>query len=99
MDDELYRELSDLNAAVADLRANVKAAFHRIDEQKALADSVHTLALTMERMLHEQGQLRQEVDAMKGKQAKRWETAVTEGIKLVVAAGVGALLLRLGLSG
>lgn len=106
MDEQLRRELSDIAAKIASLEEKVKAAFVRIDEQKELVETVHKLALSMERLTHEQERIRQEqerqrldVEAMKMKPGKRWEAVVGDVVKLVVAAGVGAVLVRIGLGG
>lgn len=83
MDEALRKELSDIQSDIAEMRADIKSTWKRIDEQKALAESVHKLALSMERMHHEQTSQRKDMDAirtdvnaLKEKPAKRWEAVV-----------------------
>lgn len=97
MEEELRKELSEIQASIAGLREQVKAAFRRIDEQKELASSVHELALTMKGMLHEQEMARRDIDEIRSKSARRWEAVVLEVIKMAVAVAAGAVLMRLGL--
>ncbi|MDL2318183.1 hypothetical protein LJC74_03690 [Eubacteriales bacterium OttesenSCG-928-A19] len=99
MDEALRKELSDINKSIAALETNVKAAFKRIDEQKSLVDSVHSLALSMERMLHrldevckDVSQMEQKVSALEGKPAKRWEQVLSAGISSFIGVIVGAVM-------
>ncbi len=97
MEEELRRELSEIQAAIASLREQMRAAYDRIDELKELVSSVHDLALTMKGMLHEQELARRDIDEMKSKSARRWETVVLEVLKMAVAVAAGAVLMKLGL--
>ena len=62
-----------------------------------LTAAVNELALSMKGMAKEQEKLVEEVNDLKQKPAKRWETIVEQAIGLLVAALVGFLLARLGL--
>lgn len=99
MDESLRKELSEINSSIAALEVNVKAAFKRIDEQKALVDSVHSLALSTERIAHKLdeackdiGDMQRDVDAMKEKPGKRWDQVASSGIAAIVGSVVGAVL-------
>lgn len=83
---------------LARLEAEVKAAFKRIDEQKTLTESVHKLALSVERQSSELqsvstrlSTLSQDVDEMKERPAKRWDAIVAAIISAIVGLLVGWL--------
>ena len=98
MDELLRKELSDLNAKFAGLEEKVNVLSQSATEQRRLVDTVHKLALSMERMSQEQCRLRSDVDEIRSAAKKRWDTIITEVIRLLIAAGLGAVLMRLGLS-
>ena len=100
--DELERVISTLRAQAAAMRRDIKTAFRRIDEQTKLTDSVHELALSVRDLANNQEHTRQDVarisrdvDELKGRPGKRWETAVMELVKYAVLAAAGYLAARL----
>ena len=104
MDEQIRQELSAIAAKLAGLEERVKAAFVRIDEQRQLAESVHKLALAMERFTHEQERMREDqehqradIDALRLKPARRWETVTADVVKLVIAAVLGGILIKVGM--
>lgn len=99
MDESLRKELSEINKSIAALETNVKAAFKRIDEHKALVDTVHSIALTMERTVHRQDEackdiaaMQAEINALKEKPAKRWDHVISTGVAALVSGITGAIL-------
>lgn len=104
MDEQIRQELSAIASRLAGMDERIKSAFVRIDEQKQIAESVHKLALAMERLTHEQERMRQDqerqrsdIDALRLKPGKRWETVTADIVKLVIAAVIGGVLMKLGL--
>ena len=104
MDEQIRQELSAITAKLAGMEERVKAAFVRIDEQKQLAESVHKLALAMERFTHEQERMREDqerqrvdIDALRLKPGRRWETVTADIVKLIIAAVLGGVLIKFGL--
>lgn len=103
MDNEqLTREIMSLRQEQAGFTAQMKAAFKRIDEQKALTESVQELtssvkvmASQMEQSAKEQTRLRTDVDALRLKPAGRWESLVSQAITLFVAAVLGGIISKL----
>ena len=100
--DELERVISALRTQAAAMRRDIKTAFRRIDEQTKLTDSVHELALSVRDLANNQEHTRQDVarisrdvDELKGRPGKRWETAVMELVKYAVLAAAGYLAARL----
>ena len=69
------------------------------DETREISKQLPVIA-TQVNAIHETSKaVDADVDELKGKPAKRWESTVGQIIGLVVAALVGLLLARLGLSG
>lgn len=105
MDDErLAQEVQRLAVEVARLTSDVKAAFKRIDEQKQLSESVHALAISVERQTMALDRandniraLQSDVDELKARPAKRWDGIVTTAITAVVTAIITFLLTWNGL--
>ena len=105
MDDErLAQEVQRLAVEVARLTSDVKAAFKRIDEQKQLSESVHALAISVERQTMALDRandniraLQSDVDELKARPAKRWDGIVTAAITALVTAIITFLLTRNGL--
>ena len=99
---QLETVVSGIDKHLAALSEQMKAAFHRIDEQKQLAESVHKLALSVSEQTGELKQMRKDmetmrndVDELKSKPAKRWEAIAGQIVGLIVAAGFGALISRI----
>jgi seryl-tRNA synthetase len=101
---EFERELSEIKAKQAAAEEQHKAIFRRLDHQEKLIEGVNALAISVRYMKHTQDEMQKEiknvcsdVDAIKMKPVKRWETVVTECIKLLVAAAIGFMLSRFGI--
>ena len=77
----------------------LKTLFKRMDDLEKLTDSVNKLAISMERLTEKQTAterrvegLGTEVDELRQKPAKRWETVVTAIISALVGAGIALLI-------
>lgn len=98
MDEQLRQELIAINVKMAGLEAQVNTLSQAVTETKSLVETVHKLALSIERMTQEQQSLRRDVDDIRTSSRKRTDTVITETIRMLVAAVVGAFLVKLGLS-
>lgn len=98
MDEQLRQELIVINVKMAGLEAQVDTLSQAVTETKSLVETVHKLALSIERMTQEQQSLRRDVDDIRTSSRKRTDTVITETIRMLVAAVVGAFLVKLGLS-
>lgn len=98
MDEQLRQELIEINVKMAGLEAQVDTLSQAVTETKSLVETVHKLALSIERMTQEQQSLRRDVDDIRTSSRKRTDTVITETIRMLVAAVVGAFLVKLGLS-
>lgn len=99
----LEHELAEIKAKQAAADEQHKHIFERLDKQDQMIESVHSLALSVDRLAQQQGVMRQQVDDMavdltdiKSKPARRWETVTMDIVKIVVAALVGYLLSKMG---
>lgn len=76
----------------------IAALFVRIDRQDELIDTVNNLAISIERLASGQETIKRDVRALRGdvdelrqKPSKRWETVVTAVVTGVVAYAIGRL--------
>lgn len=102
--DDSDKRLTEILERQARLEEQIKAAFKRIDEQKALTESVQSLALSVERLASTQknmetklSALSEDVDELKEKPAKKWENSVWLVIAAVIGAAAGYVLKTIGL--
>ena len=79
-----------------------ETAFHRIEEQTRLTDTVHQLALSIRDLANKQEHIQQDVqrirgdvDELKGKPGKHWDAVALELIKSALLAAAGYFLARL----
>lgn len=91
-------KITEFTAQLARLEEQVKAAFKRIDEQKQLTESVHKLALSIERLTSAQqamdgklSSLSRDVEELKEKPRRRWDAIVAAAISAIVGLLVGWL--------
>ncbi len=102
--EELTMRVVDLEERVARHTEQIKTAFKQIDEARSMAESVHKLATTVEILVHEQkdtnkkvDKLTSEVEEIKEKPAKRWDSVATVIITAIATAIVTFALTQLGL--
>lgn len=93
---EIFERLRKIEASNATLAERIGGALKRIDEQKALTESVQALALSVRELATKQTQtddnvkrLRGDVDEIRTRPARRWETIVTALITAAVAYIIG----------
>lgn len=77
----------------------IKALFVRMDNLEKLTDSVNKMAISLERLTAKQSAteervatLTTDVDELRIKPAKRWESVVTAIISALVGAGIALLI-------
>lgn len=105
MSDERMEEiLSELKAEHIRLSEQVKGALKRIDEQTKLveslrdiASSVKVLAMEIQQTKDKVQLLSDEINTIKEKPAKRWETVVVGILSAVVTGTVAFVLAKVGL--
>lgn len=99
-DIEIQQALVELSAQ----KEQIKTLFTRVNEQKTLTDSVHKLAISLERLTSAQkstadkvDDLTGDVEELKNKPAKRWDSATTVVITAIITAVITFILTQVGL--
>ena len=99
-DTEIQQALVEL----ATQKEQIKTLFTRVNEQKTLTDSVHKLAISLERLTSAQkstadkvDDLTGDVEELKNRPAKRWDSATTVVITAIITAVITFILTQVGL--
>ena len=99
-DSEVQQALVEL----ATQKEQIKTLFTRVDEQKTLTESVHKLAISLERLTSAQkstadkvDDLTSDVEELKTKPAKRWDSATTVVITAIITAVITFIFTKIGL--
>ena len=110
--EELTQKVVELDERATRHTEQLKTVFNQIAEVKGMAESVYKLATTVEVLALEQkntsekigtvakdvDKVAREVEGIKEKPGKRWESVVTVVITAIVTGVVTFLLTRMGLS-
>ena len=99
-DTEIQQALVELSAQ----KEQIKTLFTRVNEQKTLTDSVHKLAISLERLTSAQkstadkvDDLTGDVEELKNTPATRWDSATTVVITAIITAVITFILTQVGL--
>lgn len=102
--EDMTKKLIDLDERVTRHTEQIKTCFNQIEETRSLADGMHKLATTVEILALEQKSTNKKLDKMtveveeiKEKPAKRWDSVVSVIITAIVTAVITYLLTQLGL--
>ena len=108
MDNEmirLERDIAEIKVKQAAAEEQHKTIFHRLDKQDEMIESVRALAISVERLTLKQDTIQNkvddlctDVDEIKAKPGKRWDSIIEKIILAIVAALVGAALAKFGLN-
>lgn len=97
-------EIQQVREMLAAQKEQIKTLYARIAEQKTLTESVHKLAITLERLTLAQKSTAEKVDDLtcdveeiKNKPAKRWDSATTVVITAIITAVITFILTQIGL--
>ena len=92
-------DIQEIGAALARQEEQIKGLARRMDNLEKLTESVNKLAISVERLTSQQavteGQittLTGDVNVLKEKPAKRWDTVVAAIISALVGAGIALLI-------
>lgn len=101
---QIERELAEVKELQASHGERIKTLFNRIEQQDEMVKSVNALALSVRDLTNEQkclqgtvAEMRKDVETIKAKPGKRWDSVVDKIIMAVVAALAGFVLAKLGL--
>lgn len=92
-------EMQEVVAAIARQDEQIKSLADRMGNLEKLTDSVNKLAISLERLTAKEaavetrvGEIAQDVDDLKEKPVKRWETVIATVISALVGAGIALLI-------
>ena len=92
-------DMEQIGAAIARQEEKINGLVRRLDNLEKLMESVNRLAVNMERIASKQdsmdskiGALSEDVDEIKDRPAKNWQTAVAAVISALVGAGIALLI-------
>lgn len=92
-------DMETIGAAIARQEQQIKDLGRRLDVLERLADSVNSLAISVERVANKQDSmdskistLSNDVDEIKDRPAKNWQTVVAAVISALVGAGIALLI-------
>ena len=97
-------EIQQIAVELAAQKEQIKTLFTRVNEQKTLTDSVHKLAISLERLTLAQkstadkvDDLTGDVEELKNRPAKRWDSAATVVITAIITAVLTFIFTQVGL--
>lgn len=100
----LESEIQQVREMLAAQKEQIKTLYARVDEQKTLTESVHKLAISLERLTSAQkstadkvDDLTSDVEELKTKPAKRWDSATTVVITAIITAVITFIFTKVGL--
>ena len=92
-------EVQEIVAAIARQDEKINALADRMGNLEKLTESVNKLAISLERLTAKEaavetrvGEIAEDVDDLKEKPVKRWETVVAAVISALVGAGIALLI-------
>lgn len=101
---DIERAVVDLQKQMAAAEEQHKTLFRRIEKAEELNESVHSLALSVQKLTDSLTNTNKtvtdlctDVDELKAKPGKRWEALAMDVLKVVVGGMIGFLLVKLGL--
>lgn len=102
--EQITEKILELERESAALKEQNKTVFSRLEKQDELIEvlrkqtaTLGTLADGQDRMERKLNGVISDVDELKGKPGKRWETAVDVLFKAIITAMIGFLLTKIGL--
>lgn len=91
--------MEDTGAAIARMEEQIKGLARRMDNLEKLTESVSKLAISVERLTSQQKtmdsqitNLASDVNEIKDRPAKNWQTVVAAVISALVGAGIALLI-------
>nr|DAH37281.1 MAG TPA: Hemolysin [Caudoviricetes sp.]DAZ34685.1 MAG TPA: hemolysin [Caudoviricetes sp.] len=80
---------------ISAVEQSIKSAHHRINDIEKLVESVHTIANEIKHMREDLNDVKERVDIIEEKPAKRWDLVVTTVVTALVSGLFGMLLSNL----
>lgn len=101
---QIEREIKDLAARLAAAEEQHKTLFNRLDRQEKMLDAVHKLALSVSELANKQNTMQtklddlcEDVEEIKEKPARRWDSLWEKILLTFAGALVSFLLAKMGI--
>ena len=101
---DIERAVVDLQKQMAAAEEQHKTLFRRIEKAEELNESVHSLALSVQKLTDSLTNTNKtvtdlctDVDELKAKPGKRWESLAMDVLKVIVGGVIGFVLVKLGI--
>lgn len=101
---DLDQRVNTLEKEHAAAEEQHKTLFRRVENLEKEQKTMQAFAVSLEKLANAVGSTEKKVDglckdveAIKAKPGKRWETVTTDIVKIIVAAVIGFLLAKIGL--
>ena len=104
--EQLTQQVVELEKAQAAQEEQIKTLFNRVDKQDTIIESLRALTTTIGTLADGQARIEKkvnnlsgEMDEIKAKPAKKWESAADAVFKIVLTAVMGLILAKMGMGG
>ncbi len=101
---DIERAVVDLQKQMAAAEEQHKTLFRRIEKAEELNESVHSLALSVQKLTDSLTNTNKtvtdlctDVDELKAKPGKKWEALAMDVLKVIVGGVIGFVLVKLGI--
>lgn len=101
---DIEARVMEIEKAQAAAEEQHRTLFRRIEKAEALNESVHSLALSVQKLTDSLTNTNKtvtdlctDVDELKAKPGKHWETMAMDALKVIVGGVVGFLLVKIGI--
>lgn len=101
---DIERAVVDLQKQMAAAEEQHKTLFRRIEKAEELNESVHSLALSVQKLTDSLTNtnktvtdLCNDVDELKAKPGKKWEALAMDVLKVIVGGVIGFVLVKMGI--
>ena len=101
---DIERAVVDLQKQMAAAEEQHKTLFRRIEKAEELNESVHSLALSVQKLTDSLTNTNKtvtdlctDVDELKAKPGKKWEDLAMDVLKVIVGGVIGFVLVKMGL--
>lgn len=102
--EQLTQAVMDLEKETAALHEQNKTIFTRLDKQDAIIESLRAMTSTLGTLVDSQSRMekkvnavKDDVDELKAKPGKRWESVIGYALSAIVGGAIAWIMTRLGM--
>ena len=101
---DIERAVNELQRQMAAAEEQHKTLFRRIEKAEELNESVHSLALSVQKLTDSLSNTNKtvtdlctDVDELKAKPGRKWESIAMDVLKIVIGGLIGVVMAKLGI--